>query len=225
MKTKKIVNIITSLIVSAALSSTFAVFNHCNNEAQKVFGMCDSEQSIEIKNELKPKRQLVNGPCWAFSAIAALETYLVKHNMYTGSLSEKDLLNWSHRSDGMGWNVSIKDGASGQVSDAYFTSGAGPVSETEVPYNVNDAFYDQNSRATPLFCVRGIKIVDSNVESIKEAWDSGKSISGIAEALGIDRKTVRKYLAKEDFNIGIPAEEKHASKLDPYKDEIWAMLD
>lgn len=65
----------------------------------------------------------------------------------------------------------------------------------------------------------------SQIESIKEAWDSGKSISGIAEALGIDRKTVRKYLAKEDFNIGIPAEEKHASKLDPYKDEIRAMLD
>ena len=63
----------------------------------------------------------------------------------------------------------------------------------------------------------------SQIESIKEAWDSGKSISGIAEALGIDRKTVRKYLAKEDFNIGIPAEEKHASKLDPYKDEIRAM--
>ena len=40
-----------------------------------------------------------------------------------------------------------------------------------------------------------------------------------------NRKTVRKYLAKEDFNIGIPAEEKHASKLDPYKDEIRAMLD
>ena len=169
MKTKKIVTIITSLIVSAALSSTFAVFNNCNNEVQKVFGMCDSEQSIEVKNELKPKRQLVNGPCWAFSAIAALEAYLVKHNMYTGSLSEKALLNWAHRGDGVGWNVSIKNGASRQVSDAYFTSGAGPVSETEVPYNVNDAFYDQNSRATPLFSVRGLKTVDSNVESIKEA--------------------------------------------------------
>lgn len=102
MKTKKIVTIITSLIVSAALSSTFAVFNNCNNEVQKVFGMCDSEQSIEVRNGLKPKRQLINGPCWAFSAIAALEAYLVKHNMYTGSLSEKALLNWAHRSDGVG---------------------------------------------------------------------------------------------------------------------------
>ena len=51
----------------------------------------------------------------------------------------------------------------------------------------------------------------SQIESIKEAWDSGKSISGIAEALGIDRKTVRKYLAKEDFNIGMAQMPPHSS--------------
>lgn len=64
----------------------------------------------------------------------------------------------------------------------------------------------------------------SQIESIKDEWEKGKSISEIAEALGIDRKTVRKYAGKEDFNIAIPRAEAHGSRLDPYKEEIRGML-
>lgn len=60
----------------------------------------------------------------------------------------------------------------------------------------------------------------SQIESIRDAWDSGKSISEIAEALKIDRKTVRKYLNQEDFSPEKPRTETRGSRLAPYKSEI-----
>ena len=64
----------------------------------------------------------------------------------------------------------------------------------------------------------------SQIESIRDAWDSGKSISEIAEALKIDRNTVRKYLNQEDFSPEVPRTETRESRQAPYKSEIRAML-
>lgn len=43
----------------------------------------------------------------------------------------------------------------------------------------------------------------SQIESIKEQWSDGKTISEIARALSIDRNTVYKYVKMDDFSQDI----------------------
>lgn len=64
----------------------------------------------------------------------------------------------------------------------------------------------------------------SIIHQIKVLQAQGYRISAIAEALGLDRKTVRKYLQQTDFSPAVPAKRERASKLDPYKAIIDAWL-
>jgi len=63
----------------------------------------------------------------------------------------------------------------------------------------------------------------------KMYFEEGKNISQIARETGYDRKTVRRYLEKDDWNKELPKINKEASfpKLDPYKQEIdtWLIED
>ena len=62
---------------------------------------------------------------------------------------------------------------------------------------------------------------------IKERYKSGESINSIAKNMGIDWKTVDKYVKQDDFNDTVEAhvKKKHHSKLDPYKKEIDELLE
>jgi transposase len=57
-------------------------------------------------------------------------------------------------------------------------------------------------------------------------FEEGKNVSQIAKTTGCDRKTVRCYLDKEDWNMNVPETECKAKypKLDPYKPEIDGWL-
>lgn len=57
-------------------------------------------------------------------------------------------------------------------------------------------------------------------------FEEGKNISQIAKTTGCDRKTVRHYLGKEDWNMSVPETEHEAKypKLDQYKPEIDSWL-
>ena len=57
-------------------------------------------------------------------------------------------------------------------------------------------------------------------------FEEGKNISQIAKTTGCDRKTVRHYLGKEDWNMSVPETEhkKKYPKLDQYKPEIDSWL-
>ena len=57
----------------------------------------------------------------------------------------------------------------------------------------------------------------SQVNSIKDLSKSGYRVADIAKKLGIDRKTVRKYLGKDDFSPHPPVAADKPSMLDPYK--------
>lgn len=61
-------------------------------------------------------------------------------------------------------------------------------------------------------------------------YEQGLNLSQISEKLGLDWKTVRKYVDKEDFNLPEPAgsaSKQHTSKLDPFKETIdsWILAD
>ena len=60
------------------------------------------------------------------------------------------------------------------------------------------------------------------VHRIRELYfGQGKNLTEIAEIMGCDWRTVRKYVDKEDFSPRAPAAEtKHQSKLAPYHAEI-----
>lgn len=53
-------------------------------------------------------------------------------------------------------------------------------------------------------------------------FEEGKTISAISRNTGFDRKTIRSYLKKDDFNKDMPPAEDKPSfpKLDPFKADI-----
>jgi transposase len=72
-----------------------------------------------------------------------------------------------------------------------------------------------------------VMLTMTQVKDIRKMYfEEGKSISEIARESGYDRKTVRKYLHKEDWNRRLPKVKKVPtfSKLEPYKADIDAWL-
>ena len=68
----------------------------------------------------------------------------------------------------------------------------------------------------------------SRIDEIRRAYfEEGKTISGISAEYALDRKTVRKYVMKEDFNAVVPSVGREAMqpKLDPYKKTIDEWLE
>lgn len=134
---------------------------------------CNIENSCSHLNfnKLKNKNQIINGPCWAFANIATLETFLNKKGILNESLSEKHLLSWVNQgSFDAGWNVNICDGGNCQMANAYFTSGCGPVFERECEYDtLNTSFNSCLASLQPQYLVKGIKKLNLDVNSLKEA--------------------------------------------------------
>lgn len=65
----------------------------------------------------------------------------------------------------------------------------------------------------------------SQINEIREAYETGDKVSQIARELKVDEKTVRKYLKQEDFSPVMPIPEDRESRLDPYKPQIQQWLD
>jgi len=64
------------------------------------------------------------------------------------------------------------------------------------------------------------------IKSIRKRYfEEGISIKRIAQETGRDRKTIRKYIDKEDWNIDKKAPKQSASKIDPYKPIIDKWLE
>ena len=60
----------------------------------------------------------------------------------------------------------------------------------------------------------------SQINHIKDLSNCGYRISEISEKTGTDPKTIRKYLAREDFSPTPPVIQEMPSKLDPFKSAI-----
>ena len=65
----------------------------------------------------------------------------------------------------------------------------------------------------------------SQIESIREMYDGGKSIRSICRTLHIDFSTAKKYIQQNDFSEALPSYRKGKTLLDPYMQEINSMLE
>lgn len=119
---------------------------------------------------VKNKNQQKNGTCWAFAVIATLETFLKKNGLYKESLSEQHMSALcSHGPSDFGWQ-DLKHNGNFCAANAYLTAGSGPISGHVCPYDYYKIEFNQDLlNINPLFWVYGIKGVDKNVDSIKQA--------------------------------------------------------
>ena len=65
----------------------------------------------------------------------------------------------------------------------------------------------------------------SQINHIKDLSNCGYRISEISKKTGADPKTIRKYLAQDDFSPQPPIIQEKPSKLDPFKPIIQEWLD
>ena len=77
------------------------------------------------------KNQQNTGDCWAFSAIAALESCLLKTTGISYDLSEENMKNLISLYSDYGWNMETNKGGFDTMAIGYLTSWIGPVFEYE----------------------------------------------------------------------------------------------
>ena len=89
-------------------------------------------------NLLSPvKDQGVEGNCWAFSAMAVLESCLLKASNTTFDLSESNLKNLMAYYSDWGHTFQTNGGGNMNMASGYFASWLGPVNEEDDPYSMN----------------------------------------------------------------------------------------
>ena len=77
------------------------------------------------------KDQETSGNCWAFSAIAALESCILKASNNSYDLSEENVKNLIEWYSDYGWNSETNEGGINEMAIGYLTSWLGPVFEDE----------------------------------------------------------------------------------------------
>lgn len=81
------------------------------------------------------KHQDNGGNCWAFSAIAALESAILKASGINYDLSEENMKNIMSMYSDYGWAMTTNKGGYDKMGVGYLTSWLGPVNETDDVYS------------------------------------------------------------------------------------------
>ena len=99
-------------------------------------GVLPSRYSLIDENAVTPIRdQQDGGNCWAFGAIAALESAILKASGESLDLSEGNMKNLIQMFSDYGWNYETNDGGCDEMAFAYLVSWLGPVYESMDEYD------------------------------------------------------------------------------------------
>ena len=107
-------------------------------------GTYPSRYNLAEKGYVTPIRdQQAGGNCWSFSAIAALESCILKATNKTYDFSEENLKNLAAIYSQYGWKMETNDGGYDEMAIGYLTSWLGPVNDTL-------DVYDDHSTLSPI---------------------------------------------------------------------------
>ena len=129
---------------------TLIVNDHIHDEITNIpsyYSLVDHGYVTPVKNQQN------SGDCWAFSAIAVLESCLLKTTGVSYDLSEENMKNLMALYSDYGWNMNTNDGGYDKMGWGYLTSWLGPVLES-------DDLFDDNSHLS------GILISIGHVQNI-----------------------------------------------------------
>ena len=133
------------------------------------------------------KSQFANS-CWAFAAMATLESFLLRHGEAVGDMSTTQLNMWAtDRSNGKGWIRNIASYGYPSIAPGYLTSWQGGVLQADLENDTLD--YDTPGDAVPIDLARyGVTAVryltKSNPADIKRAIiDNGGVYASYAMAV------------------------------------------
>ena len=82
-----------------------------------------------------PKDQQSSGNCWAFTAIAVLESAILKATGEYMDLSEENMKNVIAQFSDFGWTIETNEGGYGPMPIGYLASWLGPINETDDPFD------------------------------------------------------------------------------------------
>lgn len=130
-----------------------------------------------IPNNIVIKSQKKTGACWAFAALASLETNIAMLNYKSGLTSKvydyserhmeyatsRKFLN--NQENTMGYNRKVGEGGSWFMADSYLTNGMGAIDESEMPF-------ENNENEIPLSSIQNKKVV-TQVNDTKDFATTG----------------------------------------------------
>lgn len=103
-------------------------------------GELPSSYNLKDYNLTTPvKNQGSGGNCWSFSAMAALESAILKATGITYDLSEENMKNLMSWYSDYGWNMEPNKGGYDDMAVGYLVSWLGPVFESQDSYNPQSA--------------------------------------------------------------------------------------
>ena len=94
-----------------------------------------SYSSLEQGYITPVKDQQASGNCWAFTAIATLESCILKASNITYDLSEENMKNLIELYSDYGWNMDTNNGGYDNMAIGYLASWLGPVLEENDPFD------------------------------------------------------------------------------------------
>lgn len=144
------------------------------------------------------KDQQSTGDCWAFSAIAALESCILKTTGVAYDLSEENMKNLISLYSDYGWNVETNNGGFDTMALGYLTSWLGPVYESE------DEFDDHSTLSPVLHSKFHIQdVLALSRQSYLDNDDIKRAIlkyGAVATGLYDDESYLRKNTASYYYN-------------------------
>ncbi|MBR0057847.1 MAG: hypothetical protein IJP99_00730 [Methanobrevibacter sp.] len=107
------------------------IYNPYNSTIPSRYDLRDYALVSSVKNQGN------EGNCWAFAALSALESCILKATGIEYDFSEENMKNLMAKFSDYGWNFATNIGGTAEMIMAYFLSWMGPVNESDDKYIIN----------------------------------------------------------------------------------------